>query len=285
MRHNLAELSTILHKNCLSLLPNSNYLSINQALLCGENLKEESLKQLFIQSGLYHIVVVSGAHLVFFAFLLNLFFKYLISDKHKMIRHIFIFAFFLIYTLACQLQPPLVRACLSSFILFFSEKMKLNYSDLTILLLSVFASLLFSPHWVNSLSLLLSATASLALFLTRTKKSFPFQKQVLIYFLIAPLLFGWGNLHPLTIPLNVFLAPVVSAVLLPITILTIPFRFLVPVSDFIMSLFLKILLFICDPNSSTKSSSQIPIKYLWIYLLFLILIGHIQHLLKKRDPK
>jgi len=284
MHNNLAALSIILHEKCLSLLPNSNFLSINQALLCGESLREQSLKQLFIQSGLYHLIVVSGSHLVFFTFILNYFFKYLIPDKYKTIRSISIFAFYLVYTLACQLQPPLVRACLSSFIFFFSEKMKLNYSDLTILFLSTFASLLFAPNWITSLSLLLSATASLTLILTRSKNTVPFYKQVLIYFLIAPLLFGWGNLHPITIPLNVFLAPAVSAFLLPITILTIPFRFLVPVTDFIMSIFLKILSFICSSSHPTNNSSQIPILYLWIYLLLLIFIGHIRQLIHKRDP-
>ena len=63
----LANQSNSLHQICLKILPPSDYLEVNQALVCGENLKSEALKQLFIDTGLYHLIVVSGSHLILIA--------------------------------------------------------------------------------------------------------------------------------------------------------------------------------------------------------------------------
>ena len=65
----LAVHTAFLHTKCESLTPSSNYQDFYKALVCGTDLPSSQLKEYFKMSGLLHLIVVSGSHLIFILFL------------------------------------------------------------------------------------------------------------------------------------------------------------------------------------------------------------------------
>src|SRR4051794_30757452 len=54
-----------LHAQCLGFAPDSKFKAWYQAIVCGKNLPPSQEKGWFQQTGLIHVIVVSGSHLVF----------------------------------------------------------------------------------------------------------------------------------------------------------------------------------------------------------------------------
>ena len=75
------------HSACLNLtqLKDANQESLVQALVCGKNIDSIQLKNTLIQSGLIHVLVVSGSHLNtlnhFLNIIINWIFQLLIKLK------------------------------------------------------------------------------------------------------------------------------------------------------------------------------------------------------------
>lgn len=127
---------------------------IYSALFCASNSLSSEIKTLFQETGLYHLIVVSGSHLIFFENILQRIFR----DRWRL--HLLLL---LMFCLACQAQPPLTRALLSLFLTQASRHYRLFWSHDLIICKSGLLCLLIFPEWVTSLSLLLSWLASLAL--------------------------------------------------------------------------------------------------------------------------
>ena len=62
----ITELSSYLHSQCLSVLSfKGQWKPAYEALICGQRLPKGPLRQVFTEGGLIHLMVVSGAHLLF----------------------------------------------------------------------------------------------------------------------------------------------------------------------------------------------------------------------------
>jgi len=144
----------IFHQSCLEWLRWRDLDSVYGGLFCGDSNLDPSLQTLFQSSGLYHLLVVSGAHLVFLEKIIQKIFPG--WEKSKLLL-------FLCFALTCEFSAPIVRAVFSQIFTLISEQRRLFLRDDARVLLSGLACLVLFPEWIYSYSLLLSWMASLAL--------------------------------------------------------------------------------------------------------------------------
>lgn len=249
------------HLKCDDLLPqtSASHHSL-AALICGANLPVSALQNDLLRSSLIHAYVVSGSHLL----LLDQFFS--IFKIPGLVR----FLFLSFYSLIAGWQAPVVRALLSWIFTATKFRMRLSIpSDLLVAIAGMTCLVLF-PAWWSSLSLILSWCASLALSavgLFRIRKTFPriLATQLCIFVFMSFPLWGWGNLHPLSVLFNLTLMPFISLILFPTAIL----GFLFPPTLFLFehseSLFRWILEHGTEPIQLVRSSS-LPPAYSWMWI-------------------
>ena len=259
----LSLLSHEIHKACLNHLNFESALpEVYKALTCGKKLPHGEMKQLFVKGGLIHLTVVSGAHLIF---LERLWLKLPLPKKAKKQS---LSIFLILYALASQLNPPVLRALFSFFLSQLSQKQKLFWSPAGIILLSALLCLLYNKNWLDSVSLQLSVLASL---LYCSSKS-SLKKSFFIYLFTLPLLNRWQNLHPLTVLINWVLAPIISGLLFPMSFISPFVPFLYKINDFLWLTFLKLLegvKLLSSNNSLIKY--QLPENWTWFYILLIFL--------------
>src|SRR4051812_17178327 len=76
LHNQLATISEDLQKMCADHVPVGSSQDLQKALVCGINLENSSVwKKMFVQTGLIHVIVVSGTHFLTLILLLNLFLK------------------------------------------------------------------------------------------------------------------------------------------------------------------------------------------------------------------
>lgn len=161
---------------CLVPFKNLPFENSYNALICGKEFPQGAEKDLWIRAGLYHLIVVSGAHLSFIQKIIEPFLK---TQKARWFQFFFILG----YALMGGWNPPLVRA-------FFESTLKLvtpNKNSNTHIFSSWVLTLVTHPQWISSLSLSLSTVARLAIGLTKNISS-QFKIQAIIFFLMLPLI-------------------------------------------------------------------------------------------------
>ncbi|WP_350159272.1 ComEC/Rec2 family competence protein [Bdellovibrio sp. 22V] len=221
------------------------------------------------KTSLIHIFVVSGSHLI-------------LLDQLLSILRIPVFLRFLFlggYSLAVGWQAPAVRAflglCLREF---FRRKKHFFPADLVVLLTGLSVLFLF-PAWWNSLSLQMSWCAALALGvpeLLRLRGSMAriLAAQFSIFLFMSAPLWGLGSLHPLGLLYNLFLAPVVSYVLLPLSFLAVLFKGLcLTFFDKVMTSFTFVLPLLAEPVQIVRGSPP-SVGFLWLWILLWHLVFH-----------
>ena len=265
------------HFFCLSYLPpESRALAELKALVCAENFSSLNDSQLYISSGLIHLFVVSGAHLLLIERLLL---------RSKCNTRIILFTLVL-YAFACNLGAPVVR-CLLAFVLnFFLVQKNIRWPAHFRLLLIGFATLCFNFNWINSLSLQMSWLAAFLVMLGEkffTTSSLFFKQSLFFVTLLPSVVFfqipGLG-----TILLNVLLAPWLEFVLFPLGICTWFFAPVYRIFDFAISLFKTLLNFLeLDYQIQLTEPPGRLTFYNWVLLLFLHLAYHLIHVHKARS--
>ena len=266
-------LSSSLQEFCLKSLNHLENREISEALICGKRLPvSSSVRSVFVQGGLIHLMVVSGAHLIFLERFLN---KLPLGKiKTPVICLTLVF-----YSLMSGLNPPVLRALFSFFLFNFSKHFKLFWSSFLVSFLSVLLCLLFDPSLSSSQSLMLSF---LATFLQAVPVSF-FKKCFLIYVFVSPIINQWQVLSPLTIFVNWSLAPFLGAVLFPLTFLSPFFPPLCFVADFLWGLVIKALKITeIFPSLPDFLIFIMPERYLWLYILGVCFIVYLVSLRIKR---
>ena len=260
----LSSLSKEIHGLCLKQIDfKSPFPNIYSALVCGKRLPDGEIKQLFVKGGLIHLTVVSGAHLLFLEKL------WLKLTLPKPIKKGGLALFLILYALASQLNPPVLRALFSFFLSQLSQKLKLFWSPSGITLLSALLCLIYNKNWLDSISLQLSVLASLLFSCSKSS----LKKAFFIYLSLLPLLNRWQSLHPLTVLINWIFAPVISGLLFPFTFLSPFVPFLYKISDFLWLIFLKPLAIAkLLPSGTALIKYQLPESWTWFYILFIFFV-------------
>ncbi len=260
----LSRLSIHFHKICKEVLPvNSLEVDTLSSLVCGEKVTDQKRLKSLRMTGLIHIFVVSGGHLIFLSEILN-HLRWPLSLR---------FCFLSFFTLFTGFQIPCVRSLMQFSVgeLLKSSKHSLR-NDQKVFLCGVIL-LMLSSDLVSSLSLQLSWGAALALAINQQlagQKSFLIRTltgSLLVYLMMYPLLSLITGLHPLSILWNISLGTLATVVLFPLCGLAMLNSLALKLVDSVMPLFWRA---VEAAHSMTSSFSQLSwvLLYGWIWILF-----------------
>lgn len=223
-------------------------------MVCGQDLKPGPMKDLFLKLGLYHVLVVSGAHLVFLSYLLQMFSPPRFSSWMILVL--------LGFAMMTGLQAPVVRA---GFHLWLGRKA--HTSSLEALFLSWIACLIVHPPWLHSISLHLSVLATAGLEMPGPKSL----KPLWILILTAPITVAFGSLNPIGALMGILLSAAFEVVMFPVCLSAWLIPPLFPVIDYILSGVLALLENLRPLTGETiKSPTLISHFNLWVYSLLVI---------------
>lgn len=197
----------------------SNYLKdtatlgMMQAMLLGDEINfDDELRQSYTETGIIHIVAISGSHvLVFFWFITTLLF-WLRGRHHLLIKYIIALPLVWFYVLIAGAPTSAVRAVVMFSLIAFGFAVQKNKNPLNQLFAAAFIMLLFEPLWLFSLGFQLSFCAVLSLILfyksiykwyTPSSKTVKFLWQgiaasIAAEVLIAPIIIYYFHLLPAT---------------------------------------------------------------------------------------
>jgi ComEC/Rec2-related protein len=280
----LAIFTMPLQQFCINHVPSSPHHDLMAALVCGERLPSSDLKFDFVRTALLHLVVASGSHLALIETAVRIMCRK--SRRSEGVVALSLSS----YALFAGLCPPFLRVLLTWGLQNFCSGFKLGWSRLQTLTMGGFLTLLFCNRAEDLLSLALSWIAGLAVHILSNRNSELNRSRrddesklarhlmfhSLMYCLMIPALLPLSVPHPLSIAWNLFLGPLLTALLFPLAALSF---FLPPIavalvdSLFDQALNLVALAARLTPGGLTKT--QLSLTWVWIYLFALLLSAHV----------
>lgn len=253
-------------------LKSSNY--IKTLLFCDNTLSKE-IKESYRINGISHLFSVSGMHINFFVSIIYLYLNKITYNKRikYLITNIFIITYLILFP-----SSSLLRSTVMSILYSINYLLKLKIKKIDILLLTLGVSLLINPFIIYDLGYIYSYTITFFLVLSSStlKKKNKINKIIyisLLSFLVSiPItIYNSFEINIISILLNIILVPIISIIILPLTILT----YIFPILDSILYLFTNTLetisLFISKINITKiifpKPSLLIVVLYYIIFLL------------------
>lgn len=260
---------TYLNNFCLSLVPDSEYRQVYEAIGCGKRISNIDLREILATTGLIHIFVVSGTHLSFFGKLIR---KFKVPNFLEIIL-------MTLYSMATSFNPPVVRAFLSFLFKKFNNRFCLAWpKDILVWHVSFFCLIIFN-NWFDSFSFLLSWSAALGISLAKGKSSLV--KNVCIYLIMFPVLINISTPHPMVILINTMILPIFGLIFFPLTLLTLVLNFISPISDFLWKYFLLLLDFLSNEIPLFKTDANLSYKIMFYYLITVHILLIIYRLWKR----
>ena len=253
-------------------LKSSNY--IKTLLFCDNTLSKE-IKESYRINGISHLFSVSGMHINFFVSIIYLYLNKITYNKRikYLITNIFIITYLILFP-----SSSLLRSAVMSILYSINYLLKLKIKKMDILLLTLGVSLLINPFIIYDLGYIYSYTITFFLVLSSStlKKKNKINKIIyisLLSFLVSiPItIYNSYEINIISILLNIILVPIISIIILPLTILT----YIFPILDSILYSFTNTLetisLFISKINITKiifpKPSLLIIVLYYIIFLL------------------
>lgn len=253
-------------------LKSSNY--IKTLLFCDNTLSKE-IKESYRINGISHLFSVSGMHINFFVSIIYLYLNKITYNKRikYLITNIFIITYLILFP-----SSSLLRSAVMSILYSINYLLKLKIKKIDILLLTLGVSLLINPFIIYDLGYIYSYTITFFLVLSSStlKKKNKINKIIyisLLSFLVSiPItIYNSFEINIISILLNIILVPIISIIILPLTILA----YIFPILDSILYLFTNtietISLFISKINITKiifpKPSLLIIVLYYIIFLL------------------
>ena len=253
-------------------LKSSNY--IKTLLFCDNTLSKE-IKESYRINGISHLFSVSGMHINFFVSIIYLYLNKITYNKRikYLITNIFIIIYLILFP-----SSSLLRSAVMSILYSINYLLKLKIKKMDILLLTLGVSILINPFIIYDLGYIYSYTITFFLVLSSStlKKKSKINKIIyisLLSFLVSiPItIYNSYEINIISILLNIILVPIISIIILPLTILT----YIFPILDSILYLFTNTLetisLFVSKINITKiifpKPSLLIIVLYYIIFLL------------------
>lgn len=243
---------------CHSLIPSESHEvdSLN-ALICAEKITDQNLNFLLSLSGLIHIFIVSGSQLSLLIATLE-FIKF-----PKFIRLPVLF----LYSSLLNWQAPLLRG-LSEQVLRLSRFCPRKNSYRKLLAGSIL--LIFMPNLLFSRSFVMSWVAALSsglIDIEPTSFKAACKSQLYVYLGMAPLLFGFAPLHPISVLCNLLLAPLIGFVIFPFAVLSCCVPSLVNFFDSGIQILREGLQLLAPLSESPAEQTTMAMSWCWIYLV------------------
>lgn len=254
-------------------LKSSSYI---KALLFGDNKLDKEIKTSYQINGISHLFSVSGFHINFITSII-----YFYLDRvtyNKKIKYITVDIFLVLYLLLCN-TTSLLRCTVMNILLSINYLLKLNIKKIDIVLLTLILCIIINPFIIYDIGFIYSYTISFFLILYKNKYKTNNKLLKIIYislisFLVSlPInIYTSYEINFLSIILNIIIVPIVSLILLPLSLLTLIFPILDNILYLITSILEKISLYTSNINISKQILSKPSIILIIIYYLVIILI-------------
>lgn len=254
-------------------LKSSNYI---KALLFGDNKLDKEIKTSYQINGISHLFSVSGFHINFITSII-----YFYLDRvtyNKKIKYITVDIFLVLYLLLCN-TTSLLRCTVMNILLSINHLLKLNIKKIDIVLLTLILCIIINPFIIYDIGFIYSYTISFFLILYKNKYKTNNKLLKIIYislisFLVSlPInIYTLYEINFLSIILNIIIVPIVSLILLPLSLLTLIFPILDNILYLITSILEKISLYTSNINIFKQILSKPSIILIIIYYLVIILI-------------
>lgn len=241
-----------LHDFCLNYIRTRDLPQIYNGLVCGSRDIGHKAETLFISTGLYHLIVVSGSHLLF----IDSFFKKL-PQKFRPVSGVLL----ILYAWMCLLNAPVWRALMTYFLVFASRRWFLFLRQDQLALASGLVSLIIFPQWVTSVSLQLSWMAALCMSLNVSKPT----KAFLCLLYMAPLL-GWQN--PLWAFNNILFIAAFEVFLFPFTAVSLVLPYSEWVANHLWNFVLWTLTYLPTSLPKQKNFETVALAWNWCFIFF-----------------
>ena len=146
--------SDFLHGLCLEQTSHFNHsVEAASALVCGHQIESVNLQSIFASTGLIHLLVVSGSHLLVLDQGLS-FFRLKPALKLSLL---------FLFVLVCEMNPPIMRSFIALVVAEFIKSKKWVWSSNFKQWFTSILCLLINPMWIFSLSFQMSWMASLCI--------------------------------------------------------------------------------------------------------------------------
>ena len=254
-------------------LKSSNYI---KALLFGDNKLDKEIKTSYQINGISHLFSVSGFHIYFITSII-----YFYLDRvtyNKKIKYITVDIFLVLYLLLCN-TTSLLRCTVMNILLSINHLLKINIKKIDIVLLTLILCIIINPFIIYDIGFIYSYTISFFLILYKNKYKTNNKLLKIIYislisFLVSlPInIYTSYEINFLSIILNIIIVPIVSLILLPLSLLTLIFPILDNILYLITSILEKISLYTSNINIFKQILSKPSIILIIIYYLVIILI-------------
>lgn len=238
-------------------------VAILQAMLMGERQHmDKELRDAYSQTGIVHIIAISGAHIAIFFVVIGLLFGWIKSKRYKWMKYIAALPFIWLYVLVAGAPPSAVRAAVMFTILGIGFALQRNPNGYNQLFAAAFLLLFVNPMWLFDVGFQLSfiAVLSILIFYKPIRKLYYPQNVVVSKLwsavaisiaaevLVAPLVAYYFHSFPLFFLISNLIAYVVMGVVLVagmllLAVSSVP-AFALVIADFIVgvtSVFNKII--------------------------------------------
>ncbi len=137
-----------------------------QAMLLGDEVNlDEDLRQSYADTGIIHIIAISGGNVTIFFIVISFLLWWLKDRKHLWVRYAIAFPLVWFYVVMAGAPPSAIRAAIMFSILAVSVMLNKNNNSLNTLFTAAFILLFVQPMWLFSLGFQLSFVAVLSIIL------------------------------------------------------------------------------------------------------------------------
>ncbi len=283
-------LATWLHQSCINYSPqNMKAVKELNALVCGQDFQSLADSEIYIHSGLIHLFVVSGSHLVLIQRTLLKFEKKLQNSlQHKLklqtqLLTLLVHSALFVYIFICDLNPPIVRSYLFIVVLSFSKKYLLQINTQNALLIASLCGLILQPHWITSLSYQMSWIAGITLIYIDEiyNQSHLLMKNFLFYLHFYLTMLFLGLPQVVTVLISTTISPLLEYILFPLAFLVYIVSDLGPLFDVLITV-LKFVLNQFELKPFFRDfNSYLVISLNWLLIFALHFFIHLMKITKK----
>lgn len=219
-----------------------------QAMLLGDEVNlDQDLRQSYSDTGIVHIIAISGSHVTVVFLVISWLFWWLKNKKHSWVKYAVALPLVWMYVFMAGASPSAIRAALMFSLLAFSIMFRKNTNNLNLLFAAAFLVLCVQPAWLFSAGFQLSFVAVLSIILFY-KRIYGWRSpsnkiakllwasaaaSIAVEILIAPLVIYYFHSFPLLFIIVNVLAYLFMGVALILGITIIAFSFAPPIAQLI----------------------------------------------------
>ena len=273
-----------------------------QAMLLGDEVNlDEELRQSYTDTGIVHIIAISGGNVAIFFIVISYVLWWLRHKKYLWVKYLIALPLVWVYVLMAGAAPSAIRAAMMFSLLAFSIMFQKNSNSLNQLFATAFLLLCVQPEWLFSLGFQLSfvAVLSLILFYKWVYKWINSENKIVKMFwsvvsasiaaevLVAPLVIYYFHTFPLLFIVANVAAYLFMSLVLVLGIAIIALGFIPPLATFIgictvwiVTVFDKIVVWLQGFNP--VSFHFLMLTDVEVLLVYVIISGLILFVIKKQ---